>query len=189
MAVTDEQAILATIEAAPADAAPRLVFADWLDDQGHHAEAAAQRRYGRALEITPMESWRRVWREGLAPTLPLPGLVALKAPLDGDDPRLMQGETTSPPPLMSVQYWPCEAADALGFCGWQDPESKASTVGEVEECFARYCFEADQRLKEAAACRWFLNWYDDTPRDEMRRELAAEVELAITLRSGSGGHP
>ena len=35
---------------------------------------------------------------------------------------------------------------------------------------------------EPAACRWFLNWYDDTPRDEVRRELLAEVELALAER-------
>ena len=56
------------------------------------------------------------------------------------------------------------------------------TVGEVEEFFARICFEADQRLGEPAACRWFLNWFDDTPRAEMRREMLAEIELALADR-------
>ena len=74
---------------------------------------------------------------------------------------------------MCVQDWPVEAACALGYCGWQG--DGLETVGEVEEFFARACFEADQRLGEPAACRWFLNWFDDTPRDEMRRELLAEV--------------
>jgi hypothetical protein len=27
-----------------------------------------------------------------------------------------------------------------------------------------------------------LNWFDDTPRNEMRRELLAEVERALTER-------
>jgi len=49
-------------------------------------------------------------------------------------------------------------------------------VAEVEEFFARACFEADQRLGEPAGCRWFLNWFDETPRDEMRRLLFAEVK-------------
>jgi hypothetical protein len=82
---------------------------------------------------------------------------------------------------MCVQDWPVEAACALGFCGWQG--EKLETVGDVEEYFARCCFEADQRLGEAAACRWFLNWFDDTPRDEMRKELLAEVERAIEERA------
>ena len=82
---------------------------------------------------------------------------------------------------MCVQDWPVEAACALGFCGWQG--DRLDTVGEVEEFFARCCFEADQRLGEAAACRWFLNWFDDTPRDEMRAELLAEIEWALEERN------
>ena len=128
-----------------------------------------------------MESWRTVWRDGFAPVLALSGLEALRDALAGDDDRLTQGSTTTPPPLMCVQDWPVEAACAVGYCGWQG--AGLETVGEVEEYFARCCFEADQRLGEAAACRWFLNWFDDTPRDEMRDELLAEVERAIEDRS------
>ncbi len=127
-----------------------------------------------------MESWRLVWRDGFVPVISTPGLEALRTALQDDDPRLTQGSTTTPPPLMSVQDWPVEAACALGFCGWQG--DGLETVGQVEEYFARVCFEADQRLGEPAASRWFLNWFDDTPRDEMRRELLAEVELALAER-------
>jgi len=127
-----------------------------------------------------MESWRKVWRDGFAPILPTAGLEALREALATDDPRLAQGSTTTPPPLLCVQDWPVEAACALGFCGWQG-EGLVS-VGEVDEFFARACFEADQRLGEPAACRWFLNWFDDTPRDRMRCELLAEVEWALTSR-------
>src|ERR1041385_7183122 len=106
-----------------------------------------------------MESWRLVWRDGFVPVLSTAGLEALRDALRGDDPRLTQGSTTTPPPLMCVQDWPVEAACALGFCGWQGDELES--VGQVEEHFAKCCFEADQRLGEAAACRWFLNWFDD----------------------------
>jgi hypothetical protein len=127
-----------------------------------------------------MESWRLVWREGFVPVLPTTGLLALRDALQSDDPRLTQGSTTTPPPLLCVQDWLVEAACALGFCGWQG--DGLGTVGEVEEFFARVCFEADQRLGEPAACRWFLNWFDDTPRDEMRRELLDEVDEALAAR-------
>jgi uncharacterized protein (TIGR02996 family) len=40
----DEKAFLAAIAAAPGDDAPRLVFADWLDERGRDSEAAEQRR-------------------------------------------------------------------------------------------------------------------------------------------------
>jgi len=129
---------------------------------------------------TTMESWRLVWREGFAPVLSTTGLEALRDALLLDDPRLTQGSTTTPPPLMCVQDWPVEAACALGYCGWQG--DTLDTVGQVEEFFARACFEADQRLGEPAACRWFLNWFDDTPRAQMRRDLLAEVELALAER-------
>ena len=132
------------------------------------------------LTNEPIESWRMVWRDGFAPVLSTTGLLALRDALQTDDPRLSQGSTTTPPPLMCVQDWPVEAACALGFCGWQG--ESLETVGEVEEFFARSCFEADQRLGEPAACRWFLNWFDDTPRDQMRVELLAEVERSLIER-------
>ena len=68
----------------------------------------------------------------------------------------------------------------VGFCAWQG--DGLETVAEVEEFFARVCFEADQVLGEPAACRWFLNWFDETPRDEMRRQLVAEVNRALSDR-------
>jgi hypothetical protein len=136
-----------------------------------------------------MESWRRVWREGLAPQLSRHALEALSVALTRDDPRLLQGATTSPPPLQCVQDWPVEAACALGFCGWLG--EKLQTVAEVEEFFARACFEADQRLGEPAGCRWFLNWFDETPRPDMRRLLLAEVnrELAQRLANQADERP
>ena len=127
-----------------------------------------------------MESWRKVWREGVEPLLSIEGLEALRWGLATDDGRLLQGATTTPPPLACVQDWPVEAACALGYCGWLG--DGLETVGEVEEFFARMCFEIDQRLGEPAACRWFLNWFDETPRDEMREQLLAEVQRALAQR-------
>ena len=127
-----------------------------------------------------MESWRLVWREGFAPVLSTTSLMALREALISDDARLSQGSTTTPPPLMCVHDWPVEAACALGYCGWQG--DGLETVGKVEEFFARTCYEADVRLGEPAACRWFLNWFDDTPRHEMRCELLDEVELILSER-------
>ncbi len=46
------------------------------------------------------------------------------------------------------------------------------------------CFEIDQRLGEPAGCRWFLNWFDETPRDAMRQDLLGEVNLALATRRG-----
>ena len=130
-----------------------------------------------------METWRETWRDGFSKVLPTDGLKALAGALERDDPRLIQNATTTPPPLMCVQDWPVEAACALGWCGWMGGENPdCTTVGDTEEVFAKACFECDQILHEAAACRHFLNWFDDTPRDEMRRELLAEVRRTLEER-------
>lgn len=128
-----------------------------------------------------MESWKTVWRDGFVPGLSTDGLHALRDALAADDPRVTQGSTTTPPPLMCVQEWPVEAACAVGYCGWQG--DRLETVGQVEEYFARLCYDADRRLGEQAACRYFLNWFDDASREDMRRELLAEVEWALDERT------
>lgn len=129
---------------------------------------------------TTIEAWRRAWREGFAPLLSVAALQALKRALIRDDPRLIQGATTSPPPLHVVREWPCEGACGLGYGGWQG--EGLETVGEVDQRFAELCLQADQRLGEPAEGRWFLNWFDETPRDEMRRQLLPEVEDELDRR-------
>jgi hypothetical protein len=137
-----------------------------------------------AMPLSPLanglESWRVVWRSGFAPLISTAGLLALRRALTADDPCILQGATTSPPSMMSVENWPVDGTDAIGFTGWKG--EGLDTVGEVQEYFARLCHEADIRLGEAAACRYFLNWYDDTPRDAMRRELLAELALTLSQR-------
>ena len=128
-----------------------------------------------------MDLWKKVWREGIVPQLSTPGLEALKTALVNNDKRLIQDATTVPPPLQCVQDWPVEASDAIAFAAWQG--DGLETVGEVEEFFARTCFECDNALGEPAACRWWLNWFDDAPRDEMRRELLAEVQIVLAARA------
>ena len=129
-----------------------------------------------------METWRQVWREGVAPQLSTAGLEALQKALQGDDERLLQGATTSPPPLQCVRDWAVEGACVIGYCGWQG--DGLETVSQVEEFFAQVCFEVDKTLGEPAACRWFLNWFDDAPRAEVRGLLLAEVNRSLAQRRG-----
>jgi hypothetical protein len=126
-----------------------------------------------------MESWRDCWRRGVAPLLSTKGLEALRQALVNDDRRLLQGVTTEPPLFQCVQDWPVRAACPLGFCGWAEG---LTTVAEVTEYFARMCFEIDQQMGEPAACRWFLNAWDDTPRELVRKELLAEVLRSLGER-------
>lgn len=124
-----------------------------------------------------MESWRKVFRDGFLPLLTRKHLLVLQEALLSDDSRLIQGATTEPPPLQCVQDWPVQAACLLGFCAWQGND--LTTVAEVEEQFARWCFEIDSRVGEPAGCRWLLNFFDETPRQEVRRLLLEEVGLAL----------
>ncbi len=128
-----------------------------------------------------MEDWRQVWREGIAPQLSVAGLQALRRALLQNDERLLQGATTVPPPLQRTRENPLEAACSVGYCAWQG--DGLQTVGEVANFFACVCQETDRRLDEPAACRWFLNWFDDTPRDEMRRRLLPEVQRTLAQRT------
>jgi hypothetical protein len=128
-----------------------------------------------------MEKWRRVWREGLAPQMTPAGLRALQAALRRDDPMLMQGSICAPPALDALRDREVLCACAIGICGWHG--EGCATVGQLEACFHRVCDAADAAFFEPAACRFFLNWFDETPREEMRRELLAEVTLALRQRT------
>lgn len=149
--------------------------------------------------MAALESWRKSWRDGFAPLIGTEELQALRTAVATDDPRLVQGCTTQPPPLMCVQDWPVEAGCAIGFCGAmanggllplkgdedgeQSPrQGSAATVADAEEYFAKACQAADQKLGELAGCRWFLAWFDETPRDDMRRELLPEIDRELARR-------
>jgi hypothetical protein len=127
-----------------------------------------------------MEKWRRVWRNGIAPQLSWAGLFNLRNALENDDPRLMQGVVSTPPALDALRDRAVEGACAVSYCGWRGEGLR--TVGQIDEFFARTCEAADAAFNEPAACRYFLNWFDDVPRAEMRRELLAEVALAMQSR-------
>lgn len=127
-----------------------------------------------------MEKWRRVWREGFVPQLSSHSLEVLRDALMNDDPRLVQGITCYPPLLQAMKERAIEAACVLGWCAWQG--EGVQRVDAIEEYFQKLCDTADAQFPEPAACRFFLNWYDDTPRDEMRPLLLEEVLWALQQR-------
>lgn len=133
-----------------------------------------------------MGYWRHVWREHLAPLLSSRGLAALARSLETDaderGPTWLQGATTDPLPTLSEVNSPARAACPIGTCGLGEG---LVTVGEVEAFFARVCFGVDESLGEPAGCRWFLNWVEDSPREEVRRELLAEVRRELDRRQST----
>lgn len=132
-----------------------------------------------------MELWRTVWRNGIVPQLDTGTLLALSSALQQDDPRIIQGATTEPPPLMVVQEWECKGACILGFTAMLEGFTK---VGEVENRFAELCGGADRILGSdcrpgtvVVFCRFFNNWFDSHPREMVRQELLAELQLALSV--------
>ncbi len=124
-----------------------------------------------------MIDWKRSWRSGLAPLLTPAGLMALKAALETDDPRLVQGATTEPMPIALFADEAVAGACAVGFCLWQG--GGLVRVGALHTAFRRLCASADDLLDESLGTVAFLNWFDETPRDEMRRELLAEIDMLV----------
>lgn len=132
-----------------------------------------------------MDKWRSVWRVGIAPTLSDAALAALGKGLEEDSKFILQGATTSPPPLAAVADWPCEAACPLGYAGWKG--DGVETVGAVESFLERVCVESDRLTGDRGSARHLLNWVDDTPRAVVRRELGAEIRREQTLRKAVDG--
>jgi hypothetical protein len=123
-----------------------------------------------------LAEWQRVFRVGVLPQLTRDNLVALRDALQSNDPRLMQGDTTYPPPFPHVLGWPCDRCCLLAFPGLTDG---LTTVGELNTFFARMCAAIDAAIGEPAGVRHLLQWYDDQPRAEVFAALVAEIDAAL----------
>lgn len=121
--------------------------------------------------------WKQVFRRGIVPQLSTAALEALRLALVEDDARLIQGQTTDPPNWMGL---PVERACAICYGLWQG-DGHEDTL-DLEAGFQRVLFRADCAMQQPECCREFIVWFDDTPRDEMRRELLPEVNAALAAR-------
>jgi hypothetical protein len=130
------------------------------------------------------ELWRRQWRAGVAPALSTPGLEALARGLRRDDPALLQGMTAYPDYLRHARAWgahdPCEGACAIAYAAWKG--DGVTDTGAVSGAFLAVCHRAESALGVPGAPSAFLDWYDRTPRGEMRAALLPEVELELARR-------
>jgi hypothetical protein len=59
------------------------------------------------------------------------------------------------------------------------------TVGQVETAFALLCQRVGEAMGEPTAIRYFLNHVDEIDRQQMCRELLAEVRLVLVRRRDS----
>lgn len=125
-------------------------------------------------------TWVRVWREGISPQLSTAALEALRAGLMTDDARICQGTTTEPPPLPACDDFPCERADPVAFALWVG--DGLTTVREIHDRWAEVMAKCDALLEETTVCRWFLTAIDEMTREDMRRQLLAEVNASLASR-------
>src|SRR5262249_31549833 len=118
----------------------RRSFEKWLCQQTSHPGTWPQLRaeFERAKnEHQPIEAWRKVFREGVAVQLSVPGLQGLLAALRRDDVRIVTGTTTVPPALGAMATLPLEAADPIAWALLDGARLTACSVGLMDECFAR----------------------------------------------------
>jgi hypothetical protein len=134
-----------------------------------------------------LETWRLVWRRGLVPQLSTQGLQGLAKALEEDWPSLISGNTMTPPPLACMANEAVEGCCPLCFGLLDGLRPTAVSVGPLEERFAEACFKCSQLLGYPAAIRDWLNWVDETPREEMRKQLLIEVNLALVGRMPAEG--
>ena len=139
-----------------------------------------------------MDEWRRVFRQGVAPSLSTAGLRALRIALFRDDSRLIQGVTVGVPnatgsasfafwsPVYAISPSPSQGACPIGLVGWLG--DGLETAAEVHDYFADVARVCDELTGEECSMRHFTQFVDDTPRDQMRAQLLAEVDRVLNER-------
>jgi hypothetical protein len=134
-------------------------------------------------------TWQECFR-AWAPHAPLPGLVALAEALRSDDPALVQEHTAVPRPSWAAEDAasipppgdiPCKGACAIGYVGWRG--EALGSILDVEDWFNEACKLIDSTTRESCACRHLIRFWDDTERNQARRQLLPVVEEAIRARS------
>ena len=117
-----------------------------------------------------MEKWRRVWRDrdraaAVTSRFARSAIGSCSATIAGcckaSSPRRRR--------WMPTPIAPSSAAVPSVLCGWLG-EGRTS-VGAVEEYFTAICEAADAAFGEPAACRFFFNWFDDSPRRDAPRDV------------------
>lgn len=126
------------------------------------------------------KAWQEVFRVAASSCLTRDELLFIRDAIGRDDKRLIQGSTAKPPAIPCVYDWPAECGCLFGLLAFRD--GKQPTVAQVENEFARIVNAIDARFPMRAAY-YFLNWFDETPRDTMRAELLAEIDAGLAAHS------
>jgi hypothetical protein len=116
------------------------------------------------------------------PQLSTAGLEGLRKALERDDPRLITGSTTSPPPLACMEHEPLDGCCPLCTALLDGSPPRAYSVGLMEHAFARTCFRCSELCGEPGAVRYFLNAVDEWSRPQLIANLLPEVKAALAAR-------
>lgn len=134
------------------------------------------------MSAAPIEPWRRILRQGLLPSLLAIELRELRIGLVNDSPRIQQcaitiltipGRDLCRPE--SIQY-----ACPLGFAIWRG--GTRPKEGGVEDRYQTILRRCKHKLKHDWDHVPYLNWELTCSRDELRRELIAEIDRELVLR-------
>lgn len=131
--------------------------------------------------------WRRAWDELAAPALSTRALLALRAGLLADDPRLIKHRIVTPPRNDRTSDAAPLGACALGYCGWQG--EGLATCEAVEKFFSGLTFRLTTAAVDAGRDLFlsdFVCWWDVTPREQAVPMLLEAVEAALATRDVGG---
>jgi hypothetical protein len=129
------------------------------------------------------EAARKVWREGFVPLLSTAALLALQAGLRRRDPRITQGATTIPRPILKNASKPVQAACPVAYAAWQASPCTHMRVAQLEEHWITLVNHAAEILGNPQATSYFFTWVDGATRDELFFHLLLEVQIALTARA------
>lgn len=136
------------------------------------------------MTTEPLAGWQVAFRQGVAPQLSTAALERLADGLLGDDPALVQGWTTEPPP---VEH--CLDEYATGGCllcyGLMADFDGPPLVADLAGRFGDVCRRCDEALGLPGAVGYLLRAWDDLPRAEARALFRAEVERTLLERAAS----
>jgi hypothetical protein len=125
-----------------------------------------------------MEPWRQVFREGIAPQLPVAALEALRLGLLKNDPRLRPGSTVEE--SWTVAGIRIIQGCAIGYGAWKGIH--LDSARDVERFFSEICSAANDALGDPGAVGHFISWFDNHRREFVFPLLLSEVNRAIAYR-------
>jgi hypothetical protein len=166
-------------------------FDRWLVQQSSYEQNRARLRqeFERALADEPMESWRRVFRQGILPHVSSKGLEGLQRALERNDARILMGASTNPPALSFNEHEPLEGCCPIGWLLLEGKPPYSLSVGTLDQMFGQLCWKCEQACGLPASIGFFLRWWDEGPRESVRAALLVEVNAALIGRIPEASEP